>query len=58
MKTADFKELMDNAWKKYKGKLSRAKWEKRYKIFYKNRNIKENSQKISLKNYRRIPKQI
>ena len=38
MKTSDFKNIMDNSWKKYKGKLSREKWEERYKVLYKNRD--------------------
>ncbi|QAR30363.1 hypothetical protein EQP59_02830 [Ornithobacterium rhinotracheale] len=37
MKTPDFKNYMNKSWKKYKGKLSREKWEKRYKTLYKNR---------------------
>lgn len=37
MKTPDFKNLLDDAWKRYKGKLSREKWEERYKTLYKNK---------------------
>jgi hypothetical protein len=35
----DFANLMDNAFKKYKGQLSRAEWEVRYKTLYKNREV-------------------
>jgi hypothetical protein len=37
MKTPDFTKLLDDAWGRYKGKLSRAKWEEKYKTLYKNR---------------------
>lgn len=39
MNSTDFANLMDNSFKKYKGQLSRADWEARYKTLYKNRNI-------------------
>ena len=37
IKTPEFGKLMDNAWGKYKGKLSKAEWEAKYKTLYKNR---------------------
>ncbi|MDY3345677.1 hypothetical protein PG326_10580, partial [Riemerella anatipestifer] len=39
MKTPDFKNLMDNSWKKYKGQLTKTEWEARYKTLYKNREV-------------------
>ncbi|WP_164126142.1 hypothetical protein [Sphingobacterium luzhongxinii] len=39
MKSKDFTNLMDNSFKKYKGQLSRAEWETRYKTLYKNREV-------------------
>lgn len=37
MKTPNFSKLLDDAWSRYKGKLSRAEWEEKYKTLYKNR---------------------
>ena len=39
MRTPEFTKLMDDAWGRYKGQLSRAEWEIKYKTLYKNREI-------------------
>jgi hypothetical protein len=39
MKTPNFTRLLDDAWSRYKGKLSRADWEAKYKTLYKNREV-------------------
>ena len=37
MKTPDFEKILNDSWNKYKGKLSKEKWEQKYKTLYKNR---------------------
>ena len=37
MKTPEFQKIVDDAWKRYKGKLSKEKWTEKYKTLYKNR---------------------
>jgi hypothetical protein len=37
MKTPDFIEKLDDAFGRYKGKLSKEKWEEKYKTLFKNR---------------------
>ncbi|MDR2122640.1 MAG: hypothetical protein LBP34_05885, partial [Flavobacteriaceae bacterium] len=39
MRSTDFANIMDNSYRKYKGQLSKADWETRYKTLYKNREI-------------------
>ena len=39
MKTPDFEKILNDSWNKYKGKLSKEKWEQKYKTLYKNREI-------------------
>ncbi len=39
MKTPDFEKILNDSWSKYKGKLSKEKWEQKYKTLYKNREI-------------------
>ncbi|GHT71687.1 hypothetical protein FACS189455_4070 [Bacteroidia bacterium] len=39
MKGNEFKTLLDNAWSRYKGQLSRVEWETKYKTLYKNREV-------------------